>query len=379
MAGFKHRLKARLRTVMAHVFAWSPVWHMTNRLAPQRLLILFGHCVDDDLYDGVLAPDMCLSRARFAAVIDGLRARGAQLGPIGAGWDRLQGATGARAQVALSMDDGYHDNARVMTPMLRERGLTATVFLETRALSERRVNWTHHLHWLFDKLGAEMASRALAQAAIVWEGSGDQGVDELDRAALPQGAGQQMAKVIEEALALGARAYYHVKRRLKYDVHPGLRDALLNDLFLEQGGDNAALADHLYMRWDEAKAMQAVGMELGGHTVTHAILSTLDAPAQAAEVGGSVQAIAAQLGHAPRVFAYPFGRRWDYNADSIRAVQAAGCELAVNTHSGTNTRDAKPFELRRVPVEEGTSMALLLAEACGGFLLLERLGLSLSE
>jgi peptidoglycan/xylan/chitin deacetylase (PgdA/CDA1 family) len=176
-----------------------------------------------------------------------------------------------------------------------------------------------------------------------------------------------------------ARAYYHVKRRLKYDVHPGLRDALLNQVFLAHGGDNPALADHLYMRWDEAQVMQAGGMELGGHTVTHAILSTLDAREQAAEIGGSVQAIAARLGQAPRVFAYPFGRKWDYNADSLRAVQAAGCELAVNTHSGTNTRASKPLELRRVPVEEGTSMALLLAEACGGFLLLERLGLSLSE
>ena len=374
MAGFKHQLKGRLRTVLAHVFAWSPVWHLTNRLAPQRLLILFGHCVDDDLYGGVLAPDMCLSRARFEQVIDSLRARGAELGSIGAGLDRLQGGAGARAQVALSMDDGYHDNARVMTPLLQARGLSATFFLETRALSERRVNWTHHLHWLFDKLGAEVASRALAQVALEWTPA-----DAEAFGPVPTNAGQHMAAVIDEALGLGARAYYHVKRRLKYDVHPGLRDALLNQVFLAHGGDNPALADHLYMRWDEAQVMQAGGMELGGHTVTHAILSTLDAREQAAEIGGSVQAIAARLGQAPRVFAYPFGRKWDYNADSLRAVQAAGCELAVNTHSGTNTRASKPLELRRVPVEEGTSMALLLAEACGGFLLLERLGLSLSE
>lgn len=365
MAGLKHKLKLRLRSGLARVFAWGPVWRLVDRLAPQRMLILFGHCVDDDRYGGVLAPDMCLSQARFLEVIDALRARGADLGSIGSRWDALRSGTGAKAQVALSMDDGYHDNARVMTPLLVERGIGATVFLETRALSERRVNWTHHLHWLFDELGAEPAARALAELARTWAPAPTEGA--------------ALADVVEAALALGERPYYHVKRRLKYDVAPALRDELLNTLFQAQGGDNAQLADHLYMRWDEARAMQAQGIELGGHTISHAILSTLESSAQEVEINGSLDTIEAELGTRPRVFAYPFGRKWDYDQASISAVQRAGCELAVNTHAGTNLPDARPYELRRVPVEEGTPMELILAEACGGFLLLERLGLSLSE
>lgn len=371
MAGLKHKLKGRLRSGFARLFAWKPVWHLVDRLAPQRMLILFGHCVDDDQYGGVLAPDMCLSRARFVEVIDALRARGAELGTIGSRWDSLQNQSGARAQVALSMDDGYLDNARVMTPLLVERGLGATVFLETRALGERRVNWTHHLHWLFDACGAQEASRALAERARAWEGA--------PTAVGRTGEGSALADAVEGALALGERAYYHVKRRLKYDVAPALRDELLDELFRAQDGDNQALADKLYMSWDEARAIASQGIELGGHTVSHAILSTLDADAQRAEIGGSVDAIERELGARPRVFAYPFGRRWDYDADSIQAAQAAGCALAVNTHSGTNTRESKPYELRRVPVEEHTPLAQILAEASGGFLLLERLGLSLSE
>jgi len=375
MGGFKHTLKQSLRGGFARLFALRPVWHLVDRLAPRRMLILFGHCVDDTLYDGVLTPDMCLSQARFVEVVDALRARGAELGTIGSRWDQLQAGSGARSQVAISMDDGYHDNARVMTPLLAARGLGATVFLETRALDERRVNWTHHLHWLFDARGGEAASRGLVERARAWEAAPLDGA----QAVAEPGSGEALAGVVEEALALGTNAYYHVKRRLKYDVAPRLRDGLLAAEFAAHGGDEASLANHLYMTWDEARAMASSGVEVGGHTVSHAILSTLGAEAQASEVRGSLDAIEAALEERPRVFAYPFGRRWDYDADSVAAVRSAGCELAVNTHSGTNPKDAPPYELRRVPVQEDTPLHLLLAEASGGFLLLEKLGLSLSE
>ena len=369
MGNLKHRLKLGLRDGLARLFAYTPLGALASRLAPPRLLILFGHCVDDTRYDGVLAPDMCLSRRRFGEVLDALARKGAAFDTIAGGWDRLRGEAPPRSLVAVSMDDGYRDNAETMAPLLAERGIPATVFLETRALDERRVNWTHHLHWLFGRLGGVETSRALADRALAL------GEDEP--------AGPALAAVVEEALALvgqgGGDAYYHVKRRLKYDVDPYLRDELLRGLFADHGGDEAALAEHLYMTWDQARALHGAGIELGGHTVSHAILSTLDEAGQQAEVAGSLDAIEAGLGQRPRTFAYPFGRRWDYDPTTVEAVRAAGCELAVNTHAGTNTKDAPPHELRRVAVEESTPLHLVLAEACGGFLLLERLGLSLSE
>jgi len=365
MAALKHTLKLKLRGAFARLFAYTPLGALANRLAPPRLLILFGHCIDDDHYGGLLAPEMCLSRARFGAVLDALSRRGVVFDTIAGAWDQLQAGTPARSLVSLSMDDGYRDNALTMAPLLHARGIPATVFLETRALDERRVNWTHHLHFLFAKLGPEAASRELASRARALG------------AEVPKGAA--LADVVDAALQLGDQTYYHVKRRLKYDVDPALRDTLMAELFRDRGGDEGALCERLYMTWDQARELAASGFELGGHTVSHAILSTLDEAGQRAEVGGSCDAMRAALGAAPEVFAYPFGRRWDYDQRTQAAVRAAGCRLAVNTHSGTNTKDSQPLELRRVPVEEGTPLHLVLAEACGGFLLLERLGLRLSE
>ena len=365
MAGLKHKLKLGLRGAFARLLAYTPLGSLANRLAPPRLLVLFGHCVDDDRYGGVLAPEMCLSRRRFCELLDALEKKHVEFTTLSGGWARLQSGGGGRSLVALTMDDGYRDNVETMAPLLEARGICATVFLESRALDERRVNWTHHLHWLFDELGAEATTRALAEAGR--------------RLGSDEPAGAVLAGIVEEVLAAGGDLYYHVKRRLKYDVAPGLRDELLAELFRSSGGDERALAELLYMTWDGARAMRAGGHELGGHTISHAILSTLDAEAQAAEIAGSSASMARELGSAPTVFAYPFGRRWDYDKDSLRAAREAGIELAVNTHAGTNTKEAPPLELRRVSVEENTPLHLVLAEASGGFLLLERLGLKLSE
>ena len=358
MGNWKHSLKGKLADAWARTLYYTPLWRVANTLAPRRMLILFGHCVDDTNYDGLLAPDMCMSRAKFAAVVDGLMSRGYKFTSIAGGMDELKSGSPGKSLVNISMDDGYRDNFETLLPLLQERDITGSVFLETRVLERRQVNWTHHLHWLFDHIGkAEFVNRYSER----------------------EGAGSADGKAVQDALAIGTKAYYHVKRVLKYDVDPKRRDDHLRELFLGAGGVEQVLADRLYMNWEQVEGLAAAGVELGAHTLTHAILSTLDSQGNVDEVDGSARAMESRLGHAPEVFAYPFGRRWDYNEDSMNAVSAAGCRYALNTHKGCNTAQSAPLELHRVPIEESTPLHMLHAEACGGFLLLAKLGVKLSE
>ncbi|MDE0895244.1 MAG: polysaccharide deacetylase family protein, partial [Planctomycetota bacterium] len=289
MTHWKHKLKITLVDAYARLLYFTPLWRLRDSFGPRRLLLLFSHCVDDTYYDGLLAPDMCVSRAKFRSVVKVLQKRGYEFVTIADGMDKLVQGKPGKHMVNISMDDGYRDNAETLLPILKEFGIPATVFLETRVLDERRVNWTHHLHWLFDAIG---------QAEIVQRYVAIEGPDAPD------------SKVVLKASAIGSRGYYHVKRVLKYDVCPKKRDANLSRLFAEAGGNERELADKLYMTWEQAQELADAGVELGAHTRTHAILSTLSPEENLAEVNGSARAMEKRLGHSPEVFAYPFGRSW---------------------------------------------------------------------
>jgi len=355
---FKHTLKLKLREAYARVLFHTGLHRLVDRLMPRRLTILFGHCIEDDAVNGFLPRDMTMREETLRRTLGWFKARGYALTNVGGGLDALERGAG-RSLIALSMDDGYKDNRTRLLPILDDLGASATVFLESRPLDEGRVNWTHKLHWIVRDGG----ERAFAEALVA----------RLSNA-------EDAAKVRAAIEGDPSRLVYRVKRVLKYETDTAERDRAIDALFVEAGGDEAALCRALYMDWDDARALRDGGVELGGHTVNHVILSRLDAAGAREEIGRCRERCVAELGDgAGRTFAYPFGRRWDYDRGSMEAATAAGFSYAVNTHAGTNTKGADPLQLRRLPVDDTTRLHLLVAEACGGFDLLRRFGVDLSE
>ncbi len=105
-----------------------------------------------------------------------------------------------------------------------------------------------------------------------------------------------------------------------------------------------------YLTWEQAAQMQAAGMEIEAHSVTHPDLTGLGDDALVAEVQGAREAIEAHL-HAPvRYFCYPSGR---YDQRTIAALQAAGYWAAVTTAGGSTHTSGELFELARVRVHGG--------------------------
>lgn len=350
----KHELKLLLRRAYAGFLYHTGLHALVDRAMPRRLTILFGHCVADPGVNGFLPPDMKIGAARLERVL-GWFARRYEMVTVSEGLARLRDG-GRRSLVALSMDDGYRDNRAGLLPILARTGARATVFLETRPLDGEDLNWSHKLFW--------MLHRGEPLGALV------QGYAELSGDAATCAA-------LRRALETPGDALYQVKRVLKYDADADDRERVVGELFRARGGDAAALTRALYLGWDDARALRDAGVELGGHTVSHHVLSRLPPARQAAEIRACAEAMQARLGARPMVFAYPFGRRWDYDAQSVEAARAAGFEAAVNTHAGTNAGTG--FELRRLPIDDQAELSLLVAEACGGFDLLRRFGIDLAE
>jgi peptidoglycan/xylan/chitin deacetylase (PgdA/CDA1 family) len=100
--------------------------------------------------------------------------------------------------------------------------------------------------------------------------------------------------------------------------------------------------------WDQAREMDAAGVEMGSHTVTHPILTRVGEEQLAAELSESRSRIEAMLNRQVDLFCYPNG---DYEARECRAAQAAGYRCAVTIEEGLNGPGADLMRLRRVHSE----------------------------
>jgi peptidoglycan/xylan/chitin deacetylase (PgdA/CDA1 family) len=107
------------------------------------------------------------------------------------------------------------------------------------------------------------------------------------------------------------------------------------------------------MTWDEVRALDAAGIDVGGHTVNHTVLANLSLSEARREIVGCRDALAEALGKAPRHFAYPNG----YHTPAVRrAVAEAGFEAAVTTEDVENVRGGDPHRLSRKVLWENTTL-----------------------
>lgn len=354
----KHRLKLAAREGYARLLWHTGLWRLVDRIAPPRLTILAGHCVAEEACNGALPADMKLDGARLEGWLRALGQR-FPLVSVQDGVRRL-GTPGSRSMVALSMDDGYRDNRTSLLPLLQRVGASATVYLESRPLLERRVSWSHKYFWLLSEGGYDP--------------------DSLVRQYLAKSSDAKVAERLRRVLEEGGDLAYLAKRVFKYESTADERDTVMDGLFVAAGGDERALCERIYMDAADVLELASAGIELGGHTARHEVQSTLDPEGQRADVEEGRDGLTEVLGHhLGRTFAYPFGRRWDWDDHTIEAVQACGFEAAVTTHAGTNLAGQDPMRLKRWMVDDDTKLHHLVAEACGGFQLLRKLGIELAE
>ena len=99
--------------------------------------------------------------------------------------------------------------------------------------------------------------------------------------------------------------------------------------------DGGELAAEEKLADEEVQEMLASGVwELGAHTLTHALLPSLDATSLEQEVAGSKAALARKFGVDVKTFAYPFGI---FDERDVALARKAGYALAVTTEPRIST------------------------------------------
>jgi len=113
--------------------------------------------------------------------------------------------------------------------------------------------------------------------------------------------------------------------------------------------------EHLLTR-DDLRELDAAGIEIGSHTLTHAHLTTLTDADLRAELQDSKKMLEDVLGKPVAGFAYPYGE-WD---ERVReAVIAAGYRYAAITTRGAIGASGDPYTTPRVNIRWNTVGPLL--------------------
>lgn len=224
--------------------------------------------------------------------------------------------------VAITFDDGYADNAGAAREILSAAGLPATFFIASGLRERGDEAWWDRLEQLLLESGFECPWLDL----------------EVDGRPLLLDVRSESAR---------ARAQAALSRRLR-PMRPHAIDAVLDAIEAQLGIRSVRRQSHRWMTVAELQQLaQAPGVEIGGHTISHPFLSSLDAPEQRREIEGCRHDLEALVGRPVRSFAYPYGAPDAFTDATVQVVREAGYTIACSATGGTVIRDGNPLRTPR--------------------------------
>jgi len=284
------------------------------QLWPKRqiLTILIFHrilSVPDPLRPGM--PDAC----RFDRLM-GFFAKNFNVLPLAEAVNRLKAAILPRRACCITFDDGYADNLTIALPILEKYRLPATVFVASGYLDGKR---------MFNDIVID----AIAHAKV----------EVLDLRSLELGI-YQLTNVDEKLAAVSA-----ILERIKYS-QPELRNQQVQEIVKAAGC--GPLSQNIMLTSDQLRELSNRGIEIGGHTCNHPILTSLDDEEALNEIVVGKQQLEAIIGKPVTSFAYPNGKPGrDFAPRHVELVKQAGFTLAVTTAHGVADAYSDVFQLPR--------------------------------
>lgn len=217
--------------------------------------------------------------------------------------------------ICITFDDGYRSVHDLALPVLQEFGLPATVFVTSGYIGERNM-WN-------DRIIEAVQSLPPGQLDLSDVGLGAYSLRSLDDRKATLG------ELTEASKYLPPKARVGLIERLEALVGEGLAHGLM-------------LREEMVVNLDRK------GVEIGAHTISHPILTSLDDDSARLEIRGGKEELEAILGKPVRLFAYPNGKIGkDFDTRHVDMVREAGFSAAFTTAVGAITRDQDRFQLPR--------------------------------
>lgn len=316
--------------------------HWLKRRLASPAVILMYHRVADLANDPYL---LGVTPKHFAEHLDVIHAYGCPL--------RLQqlvealrdGRVPPRA-VVVTFDDGYADNLHQAKPLLERHGIPATVFVTVGQVGRGREFWWDELDRLLLQPGTLPTTLRLSLNGSVHEwGLGERSRYTEEDSQRDRGWHVER----EDDPSPRQRVFRDLFERL-YLLPSAERWTILDEVTAWAGAKPVARPTHEALTAEEAVHLDQGGlMEVGAHTMTHAVLAALPAAEQRDEIQQSKVRLEAMLGHRVVSFAYPHGSR---TPETAALVGEAGFVCACSSDPDAVFRDADPLQLPRIGVRD---------------------------
>jgi peptidoglycan/xylan/chitin deacetylase (PgdA/CDA1 family) len=238
----------------------------------------------------------------------------------------------------ITFDDGYLDNYTNAYPILKARNLPAIIFLATDYIGTNKPfywDWVANCFYHTRRDGAELPNLGLQ----TWK-----------NAAMRE---KVMLRWIETLKKLPESEKQIILNRLPEILEVNINESIFTGLMIS---------------WDQARAMSEHGIEMGGHTASHPILTRISLDDVTMELSKSKGRIEEELGKPILSFAYPNGQSTDFNTEIVARAIGVGYKAAFTLLPGPTRYSTvldRPFEIRRVFLGHDDNFSRFVAKLTG--------------
>lgn len=247
--------------------------------------------------------------------------------------------------MAITFDDGYANNLHLAKPLLEKYQIPATVFVTTEYLTNPREYWWDELERIVLQTEhlPEKLSLTIGDREEHWQ--------------LGSASNYSKAEAWENRnlpawdASPGSRLYFYHQLWAKLQpLTPVQRQLLLEQIEAWANYQSPApRLSHRPLTVEELAETERGGtIELGGHTVTHPMLSEQPVAVQQAEIERGKSDLEKLLKHPVTSFAYPFGA---YSSVTPSLVKQAGFQYACSTVENSVWHKSDRYSLPRFGVQ----------------------------
>jgi peptidoglycan/xylan/chitin deacetylase (PgdA/CDA1 family) len=225
--------------------------------------------------------------------------------------------------VLITFDDGHRNNLDFALPALKKLGFPAVCFAVAGSLGEKSLTWFEDAYY-----------RLMFTPYLSWK--------------LTNGEVRPLTSPAERSAACGR--FFTLCRSLSADEQHREIQSLQSQLGVES--PNVQFPGRFeFLSADDLRSLQENGIEIGAHTMTHPILSTLAPYSAQIEIRASKAQLEKNLPMPVRAFAYPFGAPdLDFTERDRDYVRQSDFTLAFAGEGGSVKKTCDAFNLPRVGI-----------------------------